>query len=437
MTTIMHDPAEKMGAPYKHIFIATTCYEKPSAEYTFALSKTRLALRDRGIISDYYLLHGNCHVDDARNQAVADFLASDADHLLFIDADVSWEPKQIERLLAPELPVVGGVYPLRGVGQKANAPVVTLDGAEPDSRGVLEVAGLPTGFLLIHRQVFDILKMAEPENGYFKTELDEQWMHLFFERTLEDGKRYGGDLSFCRKWREIGGSCYADVEMRLGHAGSQIYRGSLGTALRRKGGSTLAWICHQMRFSAPTLDMLTEARQYVDNHWGAPETLLAVACKHARQVPEDGAILEMGSGLSTVLMAASNPNAMVWCVEHDPLHAEQTKRLIVEAGLRNVMLIRTTLKDDFYEITDADLAAFPSYFDMALVDGPPRTAGDRNKFFDVFGDMVGTIICDDADDPGYDAGLITWAEVNSYSTHKVVGDRILVLEPITQLGATA
>jgi acetone carboxylase gamma subunit len=41
------------------------------------------------------LLSGNCHVDDARNSVVREFLASDCTELVFIDADVSWEPETL------------------------------------------------------------------------------------------------------------------------------------------------------------------------------------------------------------------------------------------------------------------------------------------------------------------------------------------------------
>jgi hypothetical protein len=83
MSTILHDPAPDLPGS-THIMIATTCYDRPSAEYTFSLAKTRQHLTAHNVQSDYYMLSGNCHVDDARNQVVADFLhTTDCEYLLF------------------------------------------------------------------------------------------------------------------------------------------------------------------------------------------------------------------------------------------------------------------------------------------------------------------------------------------------------------------
>lgn len=443
MTTIMHDPSEPLpnanlrALPRAHVFIATTVYEKPSAEYTFALAKTRHYLHSQGILNDYYLLHANCHVDDARNQAVADFLASEADLLLFIDADVSWEPHQILRLIEHERAIVGGVYPLRGLGQAANAPCVTIEGEVPDDDGLLEVEGLPTGFIMITREAIELMIERDPDNGYHKSELDDQWMPLLFERTLEDGKRYGGDISFCRKWRSMGGRVYADMEMRLGHAGQMIKRGSLGQAHRLRTGTTLRWIASRLAHNVPKLDWLTEARQYVDNGWGAPETLLATACAASREVPKGGDIIECGSGLTTVLMAASNPDITIWCLEHDPLYVQQTKRLCEEAGVTNVAIIASELVEGFYNLTPQDMEALPQVFHAALVDGPPRDLGSRNRFFEILGSRCLKIVCDDADDPVVNEGLSSWAEEVGYDRQSVAGDRTVILTRMPRQGAVA
>jgi hypothetical protein len=119
-------------------------------------------------------------------------------------------------------------------------------------------------------------------------------------------------------------------------------------------------------------------------------------------------ILEIGSGLSTILMAAAT-DQKVWAIEHDPVHAHQLEVMAAQARLSNIMLVTAPLKDGWYDLS-ADMADMPDSFALALVDGPPRVAGDRMRFFDVFGERVQTILVDDADDKGYADKLRAWAQ---------------------------
>src|SRR5688572_1419621 len=100
----------------KKVLLATPSYDRPCAAYTFAIAKSREALSQAGIQSAYLLLQGNCHVDDARNSIVRDFLESDCTDLVFLDADVDWEPEALVQLCQRECDVVGGVYPYRRDG---------------------------------------------------------------------------------------------------------------------------------------------------------------------------------------------------------------------------------------------------------------------------------------------------------------------------------
>ena len=52
----------------------------------------------------------------SRNTLVAAFMDQpSATHLLFIDADIAFEPAQVERMLAFDQDIVAGIYPLKTV----------------------------------------------------------------------------------------------------------------------------------------------------------------------------------------------------------------------------------------------------------------------------------------------------------------------------------
>lgn len=386
------------------VLLATTAYDSPDASYTYSIARSREALSQAGIQSAYYLLQGNCHVDDARNAVVRDFLDSDCTDLVFLDADVSWPPAALVELCGYDRDMVGGVYPYRREGGEENMPVRHAAGeiiAEAD--GLIEVEGLPTGFLRIRRRVLET--MAEVA-AKFRTK-DEGGLTplLFYRDTLGVGRR-GGDIQFCMKWREMGGKLYAAPEMRLGHCGKHVIYDSLGASLRRRNGTTLPFVVDAIRKQAATLETYMELTRFAENRWSAPADILQLAAGLARGA--DGPVLEIGSGLTTIVMAAANPDQTIWCIEHDPMFALKTEAMARAAGLTNIALVTAEIKDRWYDLADV-LADLPQGFALGVVDGPPRGLGDRMMFFDVFGERCKTILCDDADDFNYAVKLIKWA----------------------------
>jgi predicted O-methyltransferase YrrM len=383
------------------VMLATTSYGNPDASYTFSIARSREALSAAGIQSAYLLLQGNCHVDDARNAVVRDFLDSDCTDLVFLDADVSWEPEALVTLCQTDRDLCGGVYPYRRESEEETMPVRHLPQITVDD-GLIEVEGLPTGFMKIKRHVLET--MAKVAKHFVK---DDGTPHpVIFQRDYFGVGRRGGDIQFCMIWREMGGKLYAIPELRLGHAGVHVIKGSLGASLRRQGKSTLRWMVEQITAGKANRDTFTEAFTAYGNKWAAPSDILEIV--HGLAKSSDGPILEIGTGLSTLVLAASTSHT-VWAVEHDDGFAANLEKNVAECGLGNVTLVTAPLKDGWYDLA-SDLAALPEAFGLALIDGPPREGNDRMKFFDVLADRCKIIVCDDADKPAYAEQLKAWAK---------------------------
>jgi len=390
------------SATGQKVLLATTAYDSPDASYTFSIARSREALSAAGIQSGYYLLQGNCHVDDARNAVVRDFLESDCTELIFLDADVSWEPDALIELCRIDKDLVGGIYPYRRESDEETMPVRHLPEIKVDG-DLIEVEGLPTGFMKIKRHVIE--SMAATAKHFLK---DEGKPHpVLFERDFFGGGRRGGDIRFCMVWREMGGKVYAAPELRLGHCGKMVLKDSLGASLRRQNGSWLRWLVQEIREGAK-LETFIEAFKANKNRWAASSDVLqlASALAKASELP----ILEMGSGLSTIVMAASTQQR-VFTVEHEPRFAEDVQAMVRSADVSNVALVTAELKDGWYDLAD-DMASLPEQFGLAFVDGPPRKDGDRMKFFETFGRRCKVILCDDANNPIYARELKAWAAAN-------------------------
>ena len=405
MSTIFFDAGPPASG--QKVCLATTAYDGVAASYAFSIQRSREALMQVGIQSAYFLLSGNCHVDDARNTVVQEFLLTDCTDLVFLDADVSWDPESLIELCQYDCDVVGGVYPYKRAGMENAMPVrPLLSDAAKMGDGLVEVEGLPTGFMRIRRHVLERLAADAP--SHWGEHEKRTQVPIVFERTLEGGIRWGGDLNFCRKWRAMGGKVFAAAEMRLGHSGDRIIVDSLAASARRASGLTLRYIVEAIRDGRETPGHYVELFEYIGNVWGAPPSVLTLAVVSARQA--DGPIIETGSGLTTILMAAATDQP-VYCLEHDPFWAEHLEKLISESGVTGIGLCVCPIKDGWYDLSDYE-AELPSEFALGLNDGPPRVVGDRMGFYERFGLCTDTIIVDDADDRSYGNEIEAWCAEN-------------------------
>jgi hypothetical protein len=119
-------------------------------------------------------LHGEIHpvigdslVSRARNRIVADFLKSDCTHLLFLDCDLQFNPKQVKQLLGhgEHCPIVCALYPKKQV-ELAWVMNIFTGVQTPDQNGLLPVKCAGTGAMLIRRDVIQKMQEAYPSLRY-------------------------------------------------------------------------------------------------------------------------------------------------------------------------------------------------------------------------------------------------------------------------------
>lgn len=398
MSNLFYD--EGPAATGKKVMLATPSYDAPAASYTFSIARSREALSVAGIQSAYLLLQGLCHVDDARNAIVRHFLASDCTDLMFLDADVDWEPEQLVQICQRELDLVGGVYPYRRDGGE-NMPVRLMDGSRRIVDGLLEVDGLPTGFMKIKRHVLET--MAKDRPRYFD-KLEPTV--LMFDRPTpgDDMTRWGGDVDFCNRFKAMGGRIFAEAELRLGHKATIIVRDSLAASIRRTSGTALAHIIPRVRAGIETDADYNEAFKYANNNYVGDPGVLAVCTRLARNCR--GPIIEAGSGMSSVFMGAVSSDK-VYTLEHVPHYAAQTLAWCEEAGVANVGICCAPLKDYWYDLDAFDL---PNKFALGFCDGPPRFYGTRMKFFGHIAPRCTALLVDDVNtDHRYLRSVHEWA----------------------------
>jgi len=371
---IHHNPA---GSHSRRVFLAVPSYGPISGHTAFSLFRAHPALLEAGWDVELGLLLGDCHVDDARNSLVADFLASGCSDLVFIDADIGFQNTDLLRLLSHDRDVVGGAYPKKVDIEEY--PVWLPNGelwSEAD--GCIEVKGLATGFLRIRRAVFE--QLAETAATY--TTSTGREVRCIFERLIVDGARLSGDIAFCHKWRAVGGKVHVDPDCYLEHRGEKSWVGTLSSHLRKVHGLALVGALKRITAGTETdKDYFELMMEWGNDPWSAGPELLKAAVMVARQV--NGAALEAGSGLTTLVMAAANPSLIIHALEHQSAWAARVREEAERLNLDNVSVHHAPLQDypagKWYSVPRLPW----DQFELVLCDGPPMQEANRRILFGV------------------------------------------------------
>lgn len=223
--------------PTPSIYFCTPVYGgMPSIHYVLSMLKTTKLLEEHGIRHAFSTIPNDSLITRARNFGVSRMMSDPEGwtHLMFIDADIAWEPESVLRLLAADRDVIGGIYPLKKV--PLSFPYNALEGRTvSDEKGLLKIRDAPTGFLLIKREVFTRLFAAHPELkcrfAETQTEADLEYSYALFDCLIRDGHYLSEDFAFSDRWRALGGEIWIAPEVRLKHIGPYAYEGCLADVL--------------------------------------------------------------------------------------------------------------------------------------------------------------------------------------------------------------
>src|SRR5687767_11766863 len=135
-----------------------------------------------------------------------------------------------------------------------------------------------------------------------------------------------------------------------------------------------------------------------------------------RAAHAQGPVLEIGSGLTTLMLAAlvGRHDLSVWTLEHHPEFFRHTEAKLKRCNLTNVHLILAPLRD-YGEFCwyDPPLDALPRDFGLVIADGPPGDVkGGRFGLLPVLRSYFApeaVVLLDDAERPKERAVLQKWA----------------------------
>lgn len=245
------------------IFIATPMYGGMcTGFYTQALLQLQAICQQNRIDMAASFMFNESLITRARNALTHNFLKSGFSHLMFIDADIKFNPQDVVSMLLADKEVICGIYPKKEINwglvkmaSDAGIPpehlksysgshVVNLADhaghAEFNTAEPAEIWNGGTGFMMIKREVFDKLAPHVPSYINNMHDLNQVITHdeikEFFTTSIEPETQHllSEDYHFCRTWRDHGGKIYAAPWVQLGHVGTYLFDGSLAPKLPEK-----------------------------------------------------------------------------------------------------------------------------------------------------------------------------------------------------------
>lgn len=205
---------------------------------------------------------GESLIPRARNYCVHEFMKTDFTHMLFVDADIQFDPRDVLVMMLVDRDVIGAPYPKKFLNWNSikdavvnNPDIDVNDLSSLGSSFVFNVAGgvneinitepvevleVGTGFMLVKREVFTKLDEKYPELKYTPDHpnfAEGEKVSAYFDCGIDkETNRYlSEDYYFNKLWRDIGGKVWYCPWIKTVHYGTFGFCGDIPTISKNLG----------------------------------------------------------------------------------------------------------------------------------------------------------------------------------------------------------
>lgn len=249
----------------RKLFIATPMYGGACAGmFARSIADLSAICAQNGIPLQMYFLFNESLITRARNYCVDEFMRSDAQHLMFIDSDIGFNPHDVIAMMALQAQeeenynIIGGPYPKKCISWEKIKMAVDKGIADEDPNVLekfvgdyvfnpkstqqsiqigepCEVLEIGTGFMMVAKSAMQKFIDSYPQYMYkpdhVRTEQfdgSREIMMAFQAEIDPKSKRYlSEDYWFCQKAQDIGLKTWFCPWMKMQHVGTYIFGGSL------------------------------------------------------------------------------------------------------------------------------------------------------------------------------------------------------------------
>jgi hypothetical protein len=183
-------------------------------------------------------------IEDIRNLFVTAWYDGHPEfsHMLFVDADMGFEPELIRDFIRFDKPLVGALYAKRKMPASIVGTVPEGHSHKDVVHGFIPATGLGCGVMMIARDVITTMLHRMPHlSDSIPSSLAEATPDLkltriirAFDKMRDGDKRLSEDMAFCYRWQQCGGEVWANVNHKISHIGPFDFHMRYGGVLEAK-----------------------------------------------------------------------------------------------------------------------------------------------------------------------------------------------------------
>lgn len=215
------------------VLIALPCYggmvSDKTAKGLFNLGKE---LRTHKIDHGLLTMANESLITQGRSK-MANFFMNNTkyERILFIDADVGFEPKDVFDLLKYDKDIICGAYPMKTIPLRYNYNITKPVVEEGE---LVKIDNVGFGFAMIKRRVFESIAQkygdelkyypADNSENYNMTEKEYHNSYHYFLEMKKDMNYLPEDFSFFERAKSVGYTAWLNSNIRLPHVGSHVFQ---------------------------------------------------------------------------------------------------------------------------------------------------------------------------------------------------------------------
>lgn len=222
------------------VVLCVPTLRKPYPQMLEAVKNAVPLLDEHGINHAMVGEIGNPYISQARNVMLRKALDAKATQIIFLDHDVSFQPKDLLKLIQTEGDVVAGTYRFKKEEEEYMGVIYTDKDGFPLGRksdGALHAQWVPAGFLKVTDGAVNKFMGAYPDLLYgvrYAPHVD------LFNHGAHKGTWYGEDYAFSRNWNDCGGKIWLIPDMDITHhSEDKAYPGNYHQYLLKRPGGAL------------------------------------------------------------------------------------------------------------------------------------------------------------------------------------------------------
>lgn len=215
------------------VLIALPCYggmvSDKTAKGLFNLGKE---LRTHKIDHGLLTMANESLITQGRSK-MANFFMNNTkyERILFIDADVGFEPKDVFDLLKYDKDIICGAYPMKTIPLRYNYNITKPVVEEGE---LVKIDNVGFGFALIKRRVFESIAQkygdelkyhpADNSENYKVSEKEHNNSYHYFLEMKRNMNYLPEDFSFFERAKSVGYTAWLNSNIRLPHVGSHVFQ---------------------------------------------------------------------------------------------------------------------------------------------------------------------------------------------------------------------